>query len=187
MTVERVSISDAEELLEIYGPYVKETAVTFEYEVPSVEEFRNRISSISEKYPYLKAVENGKITGYAYAASFKGRKAYDWSVEVTVYVKKDCRGRGTGRALYEALEKSLSGMGILNVNACIAYPRNGKEDEYLTLGSPLFHERMNYTRAGLFHDSGFKFGRWYDMIWMEKMLGEHTENPAEVKFGKWEL
>lgn len=89
MKIEKVSTADAEELLAIYAPYVEETAISFEYEVPSVDEFRNRIEQISAKYPYIKAVVDGKIAGYAYAAGFKDRKAYDWSVETTIYIRKD--------------------------------------------------------------------------------------------------
>ena len=83
MKIEKVSTADAEKLLAIYAPYVEETAISFEYEVPSVDVFRNRIEQISAKYPYIKAVVDGKIAGYAYAAGFKDRKAYDWSVETT--------------------------------------------------------------------------------------------------------
>ena len=109
MTIEKVLLSDAEELLKIYTPYIEKTAITFEYEVPSVEEFEGRIKNISSKYPYIKAVnDSGEIVGYAYASSFKGRKAYDWSVESTVYVREDQKRNGVGKALYEALEKSLS-------------------------------------------------------------------------------
>ena len=178
MTIEKVTIEDAEELLAIYAPYVRDTAVSFEYVVPSVEEFADRILQISAKYPYIKAVEDGKIIGYAYANTFKGRKAYDWSVETTVYVRKDAKRNGTGRRLYECLEQSLRKMGVLNMNACIASAK--VDDEFLTNDSMYFHSRMGFTEVGRFHNSGYKFGRWYDMIWMEKMLGEHTESPASV-------
>ena len=106
--VERVTEEDAAGLLEIYGPYVLETAISFEYQVPSLEEFRERIRTISAKYPYLKAVdEQGKILGYAYAGTFKSRTAYDWAVETTIYVRRECRGMGVGRQLYESLEQAL--------------------------------------------------------------------------------
>jgi len=166
MTIEKITILDAAELLSIYAPYVENTAVSFEYEVPTLEEFKERIRNISSKYPYLKVVENGQILGYAYANSFKMRKAYDWSVETTIYLRQDCRRRGIGRALYEQLEQSLKNMGILNMNACIASPK--EEDEYLTNDSPRFHEAMGFELVGRFHNSGHKFNRWYDMAWMEK-------------------
>ena len=185
MTIEKVTIDDAEELLAIYAPYVRDTAVSFEYVVPSVEDFADRILQISAKYPYIKAVEDGKIIGYAYANTFKGRKAYDWSVETTVYVRKDAKRNGTGRRLYECLEQSLMKMGVLNMNACIASAK--VEDEFLTNDSMYFHSRMGFTEVGRFHNSGYKFGRWYDMIWMEKLIGSHDAHPGEVRFGEWDI
>ena len=182
--IEKVKTEDAEELLAIYAPYVKDTAISFEYEVPAVEEFRERIRQISAKYPYIKMVEDGKIMGYAYANTFKEREAYAWSVETTVYVRQDIRGHGTGRMLYEQLEKSLKSMGILNMNACIAY--TDEEDEHLTNDSYFFHKKMGFELVGTFHKSGYKFDRWYDMIWMEKMIGEHMGKAENVKFGEWD-
>lgn len=188
MKIEKVITEDAKGLLEIYAPYVKDTAITFEYEVPSVSEFETRIKNISSKFPYIKAVDDdGKILGYAYASTFKGRSAYDWSVEMTVYVRSDKKRVGVGTVLYDALEKSLADMGIINANACIAYLREGRSDEHLTNDSKYFHEKRGYKLVGTFHDSGYKFGTWYDMIWMEKMLGQHTANPSPVKFGQWTL
>ena len=187
MTIEKVTPADAKELLSIYAPYVEKTAISFEYEVPSVEEFTSRIRDISAKFPYIKAVDNGKILGYAYATTFKGRKAYDWSVETTVYVREDCKREGVGRKLYDALEKSLADMGILNANACIAYLEGDRTDDNLTNDSYRFHEKMGYRIVGIFHDSGYKFGKWYDMIWMEKMLGKHTDKPGAVRFGEWDI
>ena len=183
--IEKVKTEDAEELLAIYAPYVKDTAISFEYEVPAVEEFRERIRQISAKYPYIKMVEDGKIMGYAYANTFKEREAYAWSVETTVYVRQDIRGHGTGRMLYEQLEKSLKSMGILDMNACIAY--TDEEDEHLTNDSYFFHKKMGFELVGTFHKSGYKFDRWYDMIWMEKMIGEHMGKAENVKFGEWEI
>lgn len=181
MNIENVSVSDAKELLEIYRPYVEHTAITFEYEVPSVTEFSERIINISSKYPYIKAVdEEGNILGYAYAGTFKGRRAYDWSVETTVYVKENLHKKGVGKALYNVLEEALKEKGITNMYACIACP--DEEDEYLTFDSPKFHEKMGFTKIGTFHKCANKYGRWYNMIWMEKMIGEHVDNPADVIF-----
>ena len=187
MTVEKVSVEDAAELLKIYAPYVEKTAISFEYEVPSLEEFEGRIKNISSKFPYIKVVENGEILGYAYATSFKGRRAYDWSVETTVYVREDVKRKGVGKLLYSTLENSLNDMGVLNLNACIAYLSGDKKDDNLTNDSYHFHQKLGYNLVGTFHDSGYKLGKWYDMIWMEKMLGDHTGNPGEVKFGNWDI
>ena len=184
--IERVTEADAQKLLKIYGYYVANTAISFEYEIPSVDEFKERIRNISSKYPYIKAVDdNGDILGYAYATAFKGRAAYDWSVESTIYIDKDYRHSGIGRSLYEALEDYLKYMGILNMNACIAYTES--EDEHLTNGSRYFHEKLGYELVGTFHKSGYKFGKWYDMIWMEKMLGKHSGKPDAVRFGEWNM
>ena len=211
---------DAVELLEIYRPYVMDTAISFEYEVPSVTEFRERIVNIQKKYPYIVAVQEDKsnneydgdttgsgtcqaddavvhkacndrfdapnaesynqgsgIIGYAYASAFNVRDAYDWAVEMTVYVKKDCRKNGIGRMLYEEMEHILGRMNVLNLNSCIGYPA-GDDDEYLTRNSAEFHAHMGYSMVGRFHKCGYKFGRWYDMVWMEKMIGEHQDRPA---------
>lgn len=179
ITIRTAVLQDAEVLLEIYAPYVKNTAITFEYDVPTVEEFAGRMSNVLRRYPYLVAEVDGEPAGYAYAGPFKERAAYDWAVETTVYVKEDMKKHGIGRALYEALEKTLAAQGILNLNACIAFPE--KEDEYLTTDSVKFHKKMGFSEVGRFHKCGCKFGRWYDMVWMEKHIGTHEENPAEVR------
>lgn len=173
MKIRKASINDVPALLEIYAPYVRETAISFEYEVPTAEEFAGRIETISRRYPYLVLEdEDGTIAGYAYASAFKGRAAYDWSVETTIYIRKEMHGKGYGKILYQELERCLKAQNILNANACIAYAR--EDNDHLTNSSMYFHEKMGYTMVGTFHSSGYKFGQWYDMIWMEKMLGEHT-------------
>ena len=170
---------DAAELLEIYRPYVEETAITFEYVAPTVEEFQSRIEDTLKKYPYFVAECDGEIVGYTYASPFKERAAYAWSVETTIYVKADQKHRKIGTRLYEALEEALKKQGILNVNACIAY--TDTEDEYLTNDSVYYHEKIGYKMVGEFHQCGYKFGRWYNMVWMEKMIGEHMVNQPPVK------
>ncbi len=173
---------DAKALLDIYSTYVDNTAITFEYTVPTLEEFAERISVTLQKYPYLVAEHNGVIIGYAYANAFKTRAAYDWSVETTIYMNKDYQSMGVGKLLYDRLEEILAKQGILNLNACIAYAEI--EDEYLTKGSVSFHEKLGYKLVGRFHKSGYKFNRWYDMIWMEKHIGSHEENQTPIKLFK---
>lgn len=169
---------DAKELLEIYSPYVTDTAVTFEYDLPSVGEFSRRIRDTLQKHPYIVALEGTHIVGYAYASAFKDRAAYNWAVETTVYLKQDCRGRGIGKMLYLALEDILRRQNIINLNACIAY--TAVEDVRLDNASIAFHEHLGYFKVAHFTKCGYKFGTWYDMIWMEKILGEHTGAPAPV-------
>lgn len=169
---------DAKALLDIYRYYVEYTAITFEYKTPSIEEFQNRIETTLKKYPYLVEEIDGKIYGYAYAGPFKERAAYDWSVETTIYVDKDTKGKGIGKKLYQKLEDILRQQNIINVDACITYPE--VEDEHVTRNSVEFHEHLGYHLVGKFYKSGYKFGRWYDMVWMEKYLGEHKEQPKAI-------
>mgnify|MGYP001087223072 FL=1 len=178
ITVGNAELKDAERLLEIYDYYVKNTAITFEYTTPTLEEFRGRMEKTMQKYPYLVAVKDEKIAGYAYAGAFVGRAAYDWSCETSIYLDKNARRCGIGKTLYAALEKELKKMGILNMYACIGYP--AEEDEYLTKNSADFHSHIGFTQVGEFHKCGYKFGRWYNMIWMEKVIGEHKEKQAPV-------
>lgn len=173
-----VSLDDARDLLEIYSYYVKHTAVTFEYEVPDIEEFKMRISHTIKKYPYVVAIEEGQIAGYAHAGPFHERKAYDWAVETSIYVKHDIRHKGIGKQLYLALETYLYDMGVINLNACIAYPV--KEDVHLDTNSIEYHKHLGYRWVGRFHKCGYKFGTWYDMVWMEKCLRRHPDCPQPV-------
>ena len=170
---------DAERILEIYDHYVKNTAITFEYDTPSLEEFKTRMRNTMKRYPYLVIEKDGRIVGYAYAGTFKNRAAYDWSCEMTIYLDPEAGGKGLGRKLYEALETELKRMGITNLYACIGYPQT--EDEYLTKNSAGFHEHLGYRITGEFHKCGYKFGRWYDMIWMEKIIAEHMAGQPAVR------
>ncbi|MCH3971595.1 MAG: GNAT family N-acetyltransferase [Oscillospiraceae bacterium] len=170
---------DAQALLEIYAPYVKTTAVTFEYRVPSAAEFAGRIVHVEGKYPYLLAQAGGEILGYAYAGAFHAREAYDWAVETSIYVNKNKKRMGIGSRLYGALEAALKEQGVLNLNACIAFPQ--REDAYLTKDSAVFHEKMGFRFVGEFHECGYKFDRWYNMIWMEKQIGPHTAHQPPIK------
>lgn len=175
LIIKTANPNDADKLLEIYSYYVENTAITFEYEVPSGEEFRNRISNTLKKYPYITANMNGKIVGYAYTGAFKEREAYSHSVETSIYVKKGYSGLGIGKALYCELERISKKQNITNMYACISYTE--KKDRYLDLNSPQFHEHMGYRTVGKFTGCGYKFGKWYDMIWMEKTVGDRTDKP----------
>lgn len=174
-------LMDGERILEIYEYYVKHTAITFEYDVPGLWEFQNRMENTMKCYPYLVIEQDGVIQGYAYAGAFIGRAAYNWSCEMTVYLDHRAQKQGLGRMLYEALENRLKAMGILNLYACIAYPE--EEDQYLSRNSAMFHNHLGYKEVGRFCKCGYKFGRWYDMIWMEKVIGEHKPEQAPVRFG----
>ena len=171
MIIREARETDVSDMLAIYAPYVTDTAVTFEYEVPTEEEFHNRLIKVTRKYPWLVAEDDGRVVGYAYASTFKERDAYQWAVETSIYVDGGMKRHGIGFLLHDSLEERLKSQGILNMNACISYIE--PEDEYLTLDSVRFHERQGYKIVAHFHQCGKKFGRWYDMIWMEKIIGEH--------------
>lgn len=174
----RATPEDAAELLSIYAPYVEKTVITFELKVPTLEEFKSRIAHTLTRYPYIVACQQQKIIGYAYTSAFHVRAAYDWCAETSIYVAMDAKKQGVGKLLYKAIEDISKAQHILNLNACIAYP--SVEDEYLTRNSVEFHKHLGYSITGEFHQCGFKFGRWYGMVWMEKMLGEHTAHPLPV-------
>ncbi|MCI8269767.1 MAG: GNAT family N-acetyltransferase [Lachnospiraceae bacterium] len=171
-------VEDAGKLLEIYRPYVEKTAITFEYEVPEPEEFQARIKRTLKKYPYLVADCEGELLGYAYTGPFVGRAAYDWAAEVSIYLREDVHRMGMGKKLYQAIEEISRAQNITNLNACIGNPE--PEDEYLTKNSIQFHTHMGYRMVGEFYKCGYKFGRWYNMVWMEKIIREHEEKPEPV-------
>ena len=188
VTIRPATPADAEALLAIYAPYVEHTAITFEYDVPSVDEFRQRIINTLQLYPYLVAEKTTdtsypEILGYAYAGPLHARAAYAWSVETSIYVKETERRSGVGKILYAALEKALKAQNVTNVNACIASPQ--VDDEYLNHNSIQFHEHLGYSMVGEFHKCAYKFGRWYNMVWMEKMIGEHqVKQPDFIPFSQ---
>ena len=173
-------LQDAGRILEIYAHYVKNTAVTFECGVPAPANFRARMERTMARYPYLVAEEGDTVQGFAYAGPLSARKAYDWSCETTVYLHPDARGRGWGRRLYEELGERLREMGVTNLYACVARPES--PDEYLDERSLGFHAHMGFERVGEFHACGHKFGRWYNVVWMEKVIGRHVECQPPVAF-----
>lgn len=179
-TIRIATVDDAEAMLAVYAPYVKETAITFEVDVPTLEDFRARVVDTLARYPWIVAeTADEGVVGYAYASAFKGRAAYDWSVETSIYLHRNVRGRGLGRLLYDELEAILTRMGIRNLNACIACTDRA-DDPHLSNASVRFHEKLGYNLVGTFHNCGFKLGGWYNMLWMEKFIGPHDPTPDPV-------
>lgn len=171
-----VKEDDALALAGIYKYYVENTAVSFEYIPPDEEEFKRRIKEKVKEYPYIVAESDGVVVGYAYASRFLPRPAYIHSVETTVYVRKDFHGNKVGKYLYLALEKLLKLQNVISLNACIACA--DVIDDTLNNDSMLFHSCMGYRYVGRFNASGYKFSRFYDMIWMEKLISE-PEYPCD--------
>lgn len=182
LQIRLATTKDAKALLDIYSYYILNTAITFEYTVPTIAEFENRIQTTLKNYPYLVAITNEEIVGYAYASAFKERAAYQWAVETSIYVKHGREKMGIGKVLYQHLESILAKQNITNVNACIAYPSQD-HDPHLSKNSVLFHDHLGYQLVGQFHNCAYKFNRWYDMVWMEKVIGLHQpKQPPFIPF-----
>lgn len=170
--IRQATENDASELLDIYAPYITDTTITFEDVIPTIEDFKQRIRDISAKFPYLVAIdENNKILGYAYAHSYKPRAAYEWTVEVSIYIDQNYKGHGLGTKLYQHLEQVLKRQGVVNLMACITQEN---------AASIRFHKKLGYQEAGVFHKVGFKFNRWLDVTWMEKSLNPHVEKMQKL-------
>ena len=164
---------DAAAIRSIYEPYVLNTVVTSEYYVPTEEEFRARITRTRERYPYIVAVKDGQIIGYIYASPLSPRHAYSWAAETSIYIRQNVRRTGAGSRLYKALSAICRKQNVLNLYARIAFA--DPEDEFLVNASARFHEAIGFRKAAEFHRVFHKFGRWYNAIWMEKLLGDHDE------------
>ena len=180
ISIRSANPEDAKELLKIYAYYVTDTAISFETEVPSEEKFKLRIEEVLKSYPFIVACKDDEILGYAYLHSFVGRKAYELSAETTIYLNPDKKKMGIGKKLYSVLEDIAKAQNITNLYSCIGYV--DKEDEYLNNNSVQFHEHIGFRMVGKFENCGHKFGRWYHMVWMEKIIGEHGEIREFLKF-----
>lgn len=161
--------TDAKEILAIYASYINIDNITFEYEVPNIIEFRQRIAKVITKYPYIVALYQGKIVGYTYASTFRDRIAYNWGLETSIYLTPEVKGQKLGKKLYTKLEQILKIQHITNLVASITYPNPQ---------SIAFHEKMGYKKIAHFTKCGYKQGKWYDMIFMEKFINKH-ESPAK--------
>jgi len=170
--IRKVTENDAQELINIYAPYITNTTITFEDVVPTVENFQQRIREISKDFPYIAAVDdNGKILGYAYAHLYGPRAAYAWTTEASIYIDHNYEGHGLGTELYKRLEDILKKQNVVNLLACIT-----EENE----NSVRFHEKLGYEKVGTFKKVGFKFNRWLDVTWMQKTLNNRDNEMTKV-------
>lgn len=166
---------DLPEILAIYAPFIRDTAYTFEYDVPTPAEFEARFRAVTARYPWLVWEENRTVLGYAYGSEFQPRAAYQWGADLSVYLRPEAQGRGIGRALYTALERRMAELGY-----CILYAAVTSAN----VGSCRFHEALGYTQIACFPKTGVKFGRWYDIIWFEKRVREGIPSQAPLLPGK---
>ncbi|MDO4454476.1 MAG: GNAT family N-acetyltransferase [Eubacteriales bacterium] len=161
---------DLQAMLGIYAPYVENTAVTFEYDIPSIEEFENRFQKITDFFPWLVYEEDSKVLGYAYAGTFHERKAFQWDAELSIYLSEEAHRRGIGKKLYSELFSILEEQGIYTLYAHITYPNDD---------SIAFHKAMGFQKIAHFPKTGYKMGKWRDTIFMEKHLKELPDFPQQ--------
>ena len=160
--IRRAAAGDAAALLDIYAPYIRDTAITFEYDVPAAEEFAARIGDIARTHPYLVCERDGRPVGYAYAHNIRERAAYDWAAELSVYLAPAAQGQGAGTALYRCLIDLLAMQNLRILYGCVTLPNEKSER---------LHEKLGFAPVGVWHGAGWKFGRWHDVGWLEKRLG----------------
>ena len=160
--IRQAAVGDAAALLDIYAPYIRDTVITFEYDVPTAEEFAARIGETAALHPYLVCERDGRPVGYAYAHRIRERAAYDWAAELSIYLAPEAQGQGVGTALYQCLTDLLVLQQMRVLYGCVTLP-NGKSQK--------LHEKLGFAPVGVWHGAGWKFGRWHDVGWLEKRLG----------------
>ncbi|OJF76076.1 MAG: hypothetical protein BKP49_09420 [Treponema sp. CETP13] len=163
-----IDSNDSKQILDIYTPFVTDTTVTFEYKVPTLQEFTQRIISISNKFPYLVYEKNNVILGYAYASKYNEREAYKFTVDLSIYVDQKIQGQGIGTALYDALCLNLQKQGYRTAYAIITSPNVPSEN---------FHTKYGFKNLALFEKSGYKFNKWIDIRYMQLQLNEYSKSP----------
>jgi len=174
VSIRAATSDDAAAFEAIYRPIVLETAISFEWEPPTVEDFRERVRKVTSKYPWLVALDGngngeGEVAGFAYANSHRDPPSYQWSVNTSVFIREDMRGQGVGRALYTRLFAELVGLGFVRAFAGVALPN---------AGSVALHEAVGFKRLGVYEKVGFKFGQWRDVAWFSRELQAPMSDPA---------
>src|SRR5688500_12472648 len=168
--IRSIELSDASAVREIYAPFVSDSATSFELVPPDIAAMEQRIRELTVQYPWLVFEADGTVLGYAYASSHRTRWAYQWCVEVSVYVHERARRRGVARALYGALFDVLRRQGYVNAYAGITLPNPS---------SVGLHESLGFVPIGVYSRVGFKFGRWHDVAWLELRLTGDAEPPND--------
>ena len=171
--IRRAAVGDAAALLDIYAPYIKDTVITFEYDVPTAEEFAARIGETAALHPYIVCERGGQIVGYAYAHRIRERAAYDWAAELSIYLAPAAQGKGVGTALYQCLIDLLEMQNLRILYGCVTLPNEKSER---------LHQKLGFSLAGVWHGSGWKFDGWHDVGWFEKRLGGNGSAQPVVSF-----
>lgn len=164
--------NDAAAMLAIYAPYIRDTAITFEYEVPSAAEFAGRVESVTAQFPWLLCEVDGQAAGYAYASRFRPRAAFQWDAEVSIYLSPAFQRMGIATALYNCMESILLAQGYRNLYALITHPHPASEG---------LHASRGYRTLGIYRGTGYKFGKWHDLAVMEKQIAPLELDPLPCK------
>lgn len=170
--IRMATLEDAEAILEIYNPYIQNTAITFEYLPLTVEEFQTRMKGIMAHYPYIVCELDGKIVGYAYTSTANVRAAYSWNCDASIYLDSSCHGKGIGSLLYKTLFLIMKEMGYYNVYALV------------TSQNPVslaFHQHLGFVIEGAHEKTGYKFGKWMGVTLLVKQIGDFSKEPQPVK------
>ncbi len=160
---------DAEGILAIYSPFVKNTTISFEYEVSEAANYATKVEALLIDFPWLIAEAGGVIVGYAYASKHRDRPGYAWSAESSIYVHDDYMRKGIATVLYNALLEILTAQNYVNLYAGIAQPNEG---------STMFHVKLGFTPVGVYKKVGYKNGSWVDVVWLHRTLLKHPAEPA---------
>ena len=177
MNIRLATGDDAASILRIYEPYIQHTSLTFEFDVPSAEDFRKRVVSYLKEWPWL-VCENDekKLIGYAYASRHRERAGYQWCVEASVYIQENYHHAGIGKALYNSLFSILKSQGYRNVYAVINLPNDI---------SVKFHEKLGFEYFASYKNVGYKLGKWKTVGWWLKIINEYSdEPPAPIKLSQ---
>ncbi len=169
--IRKVTEADAQVLLDIYAPYVA-TPITFENEIPTVEEFARRIREIAAFYPYLVCEVEGRIVGYAYAHRQMERAAYQWNAELSVYIDAAFAGQGIGKQLYTRLIELLKQQHVKTLYALITLPNEA---------SIALHRSFGFQEVGVWRQTGYKCGRWHDVMWMDLHIASMEGEPEALE------
>lgn len=163
---------DNASILQIYAPYITDTVISFECQVPNIVEFSERMENIQRRYPWLVCEINDNIVGYAYASRFSEREAYNWSADFSVYINPQYHRRNIGTALYFALFELLKLQGYYNVYAGVTLPN---------IKSQSLHESFGFKAIGVYQNVGYKFGSWHDVKWYGLKIKEPIQSPIKPK------
>ncbi len=172
MIMRFATVDDGRAIRTMYAPYIENTVITFENDVPSIEEMAERIASVQKTYPWIVAEQENSIIGYAYASALRSRAAYQWCAELSVYLDPEQAGHGYGAWLYDALMQLLRLQGIRVVYGVVAVPNAASER---------LHQRFGFKQAGLLTRCGYKLGQWIDVAYYEKRLIEDESRPDPIK------